>query len=46
MKEVRCPNCNKLACMATEQSTVSVKCGRCNTLFTFENESTKETCDV
>lgn len=39
MKQVRCPNCNKLACEA--EGRVRVKCVRCGTMYEQEVGATR-----
>ena len=42
-QEVRCPNCNKKVCEATEESVLNVLCTRCKTPFTYSKGKYLET---
>lgn len=41
-KEIRCPNCKKKYCEATESSHIKAKCPRCGENFTYANGSYQE----
>jgi phage FluMu protein Com len=36
MKELRCPNCNKLLLKAVGECIIEIKCPRCNKIINLE----------